>query len=75
MEICRLSSKHIVCCECFGVHPEEATYRGKTEMLFKRDFGDFWMSQHSDLSLVDYGFFWKRASGLDNLTWWLFRKG
>ncbi len=74
-EIFRLSSKHIVCCEYFAVEPEEVTYHGETEMLFKRDFGDFWMSQHPDLSLVDYGFFWKRASGLGNLTWWLFRKG
>lgn len=74
-EIYRLSSKYIVCCEYFAVHPEEVTYRGESEMLFKRDFGDFWMSQHPDLSLVDYGFFWKRATGLDNLTWWLFHKG
>ncbi len=44
-------------------------------MLLKRDLAVFWMSQHPGLSLVDYGFFWKRASGLDNLTWWLFRKG
>jgi hypothetical protein len=44
-------------------------------MLFKRALGEFWMSRHLDLSLIDYGFFCKRASGLGNLAWWLFRKG
>ena len=44
-------------------------------MLIKTALGEFWMSWHPDLSLVDYVFFWKRATGLDNVTWWLFRKG
>jgi spore coat polysaccharide biosynthesis protein SpsF len=33
------------------------------------------MDRFPDLQLVDYGFFWKRATGLDDATWWLFRKG
>ncbi len=44
-------------------------------MLFKRALGELCMSQLPDLSFVDYGFLWKRASSLDDLTWWLFRKG
>lgn len=74
-EISRVTARFILCCEYFSDHPEEITYRGHEGLLFKRDFGDFWMTQHPELELVDYGFFWKRATGLDNLTWWLFRKG
>jgi len=42
--------------------------------LFKRDFGGFWWDVFPELTFVDGGFFWKRATGLDDLTWWLFAK-
>lgn len=74
-EIHRVADKYIACCEYFADRPQEVSYRGLSGMLFKRDFGDFWMQNHPGLTLVDYGFLWKRATGLDNLTWWLFRKG
>lgn len=74
-EVHRVAGKYIVCIEYFSDRPEEVRYRGRDGLLFKRDYGDFWMTQFSDLELVDYGFFWRRATGLDNLTWWLFRKG
>jgi len=74
-EMHRVSRKYIVCAEYFSVAPQELKYRGHNGLLFKRDFGDFWMSSFPDLKLRDYGFFWKRATGLDNLTWWVFEKG
>jgi pseudaminic acid biosynthesis-associated methylase len=74
-EMHRVAAKFIMCCEYFSDKEEEIPYRGQTGLLFKRDFGGFWMDRHADLTLVDYGFFWKRTTGLDNLTWWLFRKG
>lgn len=73
-EIHRVSRKYIACAEYFSVDSQELKYRGHDGLLFKRDFGDFWMSNFPDLKLRDYGFFWKRATGLDNLTWWLFEK-
>jgi pseudaminic acid biosynthesis-associated methylase len=73
-EIHRISKRYVAAIEYFADEPTEKHYRGQTGALFKRDFGSFWMDQHPDLSLVDYGFFWKRASNLDNLTWWLFEK-
>lgn len=73
-EMHRVSSRYIVCAEYFNPVPVEIEYRGHTGFLWKRDFGGFWMDNFSDLELVDYGFFWKRATGLDDLTWWLFRK-
>ena len=73
-EIHRVSNRYIACVEYFADTPEEIRYRGHERLLFKRDFGEFWMDRHPDLQLMDYGFFWRRATGLDNLTWWLFSK-
>ena len=64
----------IVCIEYFSAQPQEIVYRGVSEVLFKRDYGGFWVDQFPDLRLIDYGFLWQRATGLDNLTWWLFEK-
>ena len=73
-EIYRVTRGHIACLEYFSPTPETIPYRGHDQLLFKRDFGGFWLDLFPDLSLVDYGFFWKRVSGLDDLTWWLFKK-
>lgn len=73
-EIFRVSRRYIACAEYFSPQPEEIPYRGETRALFRRDFGAFWLENFSELQLVDYGFAWKLATGLDNLTWWLFRK-
>ena len=74
MELHRVSSRYIACIEYFSDKSEEIYYRGETEALFKRDFGSFYLDTFPDLRVVDYGFTWKRVSGLDNLTWWLFEK-
>ena len=73
-EIYRVSAKYIVCIEYFSDKNEEIPYRGHDEVLFKCDFGSFWLDNFSDLLLSGYGFNWKRATGLDNLNWWVFRK-
>jgi len=73
-EMHRIAHRHLLTIEYFASEPEEKTYRGEKGLLFKRDFGAFWLDLFPDLSLVDYGFFWKPATGLDNLTWWLFAK-
>lgn len=73
-EMYRVSSSYIACAEYFNPTPVEIEYRGHSGVLFKRDFGAFWLDNFADLELVDYGFLWKRATGLDDLTWWVFRK-
>ena len=73
-ELYRVASRYLVTIEYFSDCEEEVPYRGHSGKLFKRDFGAVWLDQFPDLALVDYGFFWKPATGLDNLTWWLFRK-
>ena len=71
----RVARRYIVCVEYFSDQPETIPYRGHSEVLFKRDFGSLWLDCFPDLRVLDYGFFWKRLTGLDNLTWWLFEKG
>ena len=73
-EIARCSARWIVAIEYFADHPSEVTYRGHSNVLFKRDYGSEWMDHVEDLRPVGCGFEWKRVTGLDNLTWWLFEK-
>ncbi|MET0339216.1 MAG: pseudaminic acid biosynthesis-associated methylase [Caulobacter sp.] len=73
-EIHRVSSKYILCIEYFASKPETISYRGEEGLLFKRDFGGMYLDLFPDLQVVDYGFFWKRATMIDDSTWWLFRK-
>ncbi|MCZ7660926.1 MAG: methyltransferase domain-containing protein [Xanthobacteraceae bacterium] len=73
-EIHRCARRWIACVEYFSDKPETIPYRGHEERLFKRDFGGLWMDTFPDLRIVAYGFAWKRVTGLDNLTWWLFEK-
>jgi hypothetical protein len=47
---------------------------GDQNVLFKCDFGSFWLDNVPDLVAAGYGFFWKRLTSLDNCNWWLFRK-
>ena len=73
-EMHRLSRRYVLMCEYFSVHPESPTYHGREQTLFKNDFGAAYWDQFPASRLIDYGFFWKRATGLDNVTWWLFEK-
>ena len=73
-EIHRVSSRYIACIEYFNDKPATIPYRGQTDALFKQDFGGLWLDSFPDLRLLDYGFAWKRTTGLDNLTWWMFEK-
>jgi pseudaminic acid biosynthesis-associated methylase len=73
-EMYRVTRKYIVCIEYFADQPEEKSYRGHAGLLFKRDFGGEWLDRHPALVTMDYGFNWRRVTGLDNTTWWVFRK-
>ncbi len=73
-EVHRCAKTYAVCTEYFSDQPEEKAYRGETGLLFKRDFGAFWLDNFPDLVVLDCGFNWVRTSGLDNSTWWVFRK-
>ena len=73
-EIHRVSAKYVLCAEYFSPKAETIMYRGETDLLFKNDFGSLYLDLFPDLVLVDYGFFWRRTTVMDDTTWWLFRK-
>ena len=73
-EIVRIAKKYVIAIEYFSVNPETIPYRGREDLLFKRDFGGFYLDHFPNLQLVDYGSIRKRDSELDNTTWWIFRK-
>lgn len=75
-EIVRVSKRYVLCSEYFSHAPEERPYHGQDGLLFKRDFGSFYLDRHPTLKTVDYGFLWQREFKIfDNLNWWLFEKG
>lgn len=73
-EVHRVSGKYVLAMEYFAQNPETIPYRGQTELLFKRDFGGFYLDNFPDLVPIAEGFLWKRTTGFDDATWWLFRK-
>ncbi len=73
-EIHRVSRRYILTMEYFSPKAVTVPYHGRDEMLFKRDFGGLWLELFPGLEPVGDGFFWKRTTGLDDVTWWLFRK-
>lgn len=74
-EIVRVAGKYVLCLEYFSNEPEERPYRGEEGLLFKRDFGSYYLDRFDCLECIDYGFVWKRANKLfDNVNWWLFKK-
>ena len=74
-EIVRVARKYVLCIEYFSHTPEDIVYHGQKGLLFKRDFGSFYLDRFTNLEVVNYGFLWKRELRIfDDLTWWLFTK-
>lgn len=70
------SNKYIAVCEYYNPTPVEVEYRGYKKRLFKRDFAGDLMDKYPDLSLLDYGFIYRRDPNfsLDDPTWFLLQK-
>lgn len=73
-EIHRISKRWVLSIEYYNNVPEEIQYRGQSGMMWRRDWGEAWLSKFPDLKPIGIGFAWKRTSGLDNLTWVLLDK-
>ena len=71
-EMYRVSRGYVMCAEYFSPCLRHMPYRDHVP-LFADDYGSLWMDNF-ELKVVGYGFCWKRATGLDNVTWWLFQK-
>ena len=73
-EIHRVSSRWIVAIEYFNPDLIGVHYRDEDGLLWKGDYGSMYLDRFPDLRCISYGFSWKRESGLDNVTWWIFEK-
>jgi hypothetical protein len=60
----RASSRYLLVSEYYSPNPLEVVYRGHSGKLFKRDFAGDLMDMYPDLSLLDYGFIWRRGRSL-----------
>lgn len=74
-EMFRVSKRFLLCAEYFSNSPETISYHGKSDMLWKRDFGALMLDELKGLSVRKYGFVWNREfPHFDNLNWWVFEK-
>lgn len=72
----RSCARYICVAEYYNPTPVEIAYRGHAGKLFKRDFAGELLERYADLSLVDYGFVYRRDPNFrqDDLTWFLLEK-
>lgn len=72
----QVSKRYICLAEYYNPTPVEISYRGHTGKLFKRDFAGEILDRFPDLTLLDYGFVYRRDPNFpqDDLTWFLFEK-
>ena len=72
-EVHRVSRRHVLAIEYFAESETPIPYRGRQDLLFKRNFLHHYESRFPDLSLVRDGY-WTAAEGFDRTHWWLFEK-
>ncbi|MDE1164323.1 MAG: pseudaminic acid biosynthesis-associated methylase [Pseudomonas sp.] len=75
-QLYELSQRYILICEYYNPTPVEVSYRGHGGKLFKRDFAGEMLDRYSDLTLLDYGFFYRRDCNfpMDDTHWFLLEK-
>lgn len=72
----RASSRYILTCEYYNPVPLNLSYRGHQNRLFKRDFAGDILDRFPDVSLLDYGFVYRRDALFpqDDISWFLMEK-
>jgi len=73
-EIHRCARRWIIVGEYFAPQEEMISYRGHENALWRRDYGSLFLDMFPDLKCTAHLFAWKRMTGLDNLTFWVFEK-
>lgn len=70
------SGRYVCVVEYYNPSPVALPYRGHENRLFKRDFAGEMLERFSDLTLVDYGFCYRRDPNFpqDDVTWFLMEK-
>jgi pseudaminic acid biosynthesis-associated methylase len=72
-EICRVSRRYVFCAEYFAEQDTEVTYRGHSNLLWKRNFLDHYLTVCPNLTLIRQDY-WGPEQGFDNVTCWLMEK-
>lgn len=67
------SRRFIVCIEYFAPETRMIPYRGQDNALWLDDYGSLWLDNFN-VRVANYGFCWKKVTGLDNVTYWIFEK-
>jgi pseudaminic acid biosynthesis-associated methylase len=67
---------YLLVAEYYNPTPVVVEYRGHGDRLFKRDFAGEIMDRYSEMTLVDYGFTYRRDLNFpqDDITWFLLEK-
>lgn len=71
------SGRHILIAEFFSGIPMAVEFKGRKDVMWKRDFASEMLDRYPDrLAVLDYGFLWNRdpIMPLHNLTWFLMEK-
>ena len=70
------SSQFVLVAEYYSPNPVAISYRGHEDRLFKRDFAGDMLDRFPDLSLIDYGFAYRRDPTFpqDDISWFLMQK-
>lgn len=68
--------KFLLLAEYYNPSPAAISYRGHENRLFKRDFAGEIMDRHPQMTLIDYGFAYRRDPNFpqDDITWFLLEK-
>ncbi len=70
------TGKYLLVAEYYNPSPVAIPYRGHMNKLFKRDFAGEIMDRRPEMSLIDYGFAYRRDPNFpqDDITWFLMAK-
>lgn len=72
-EICRVSRRYVLAIEYFADEETAVPYRGRADLLWKRDFLKHYHAHCPEFELVRSGF-WGPEFGFDRTHWWLLEK-
>ena len=75
-QLYKCTGKYLMVAEYYNPSPVAIPYRGHSDRLFKRDFAGELLDTYPDLSLLDYGFVYRRDPSFpqDDITWFLMEK-
>lgn len=72
-ELYRVSSRYLLAIEYYAEQETVIPYRGRDDLLWKRDFRGAYLTQFPALRVAESGY-WGPEHGFDRAHWWLFEK-